>query len=80
MKELLYQGALIACILVLSLCVAAEVAIQLVPIPDGHSKIGADWYLLIHYWDIHLTLVASIFGFGLLLNRKQFRQSKKSLN
>lgn len=70
MKKLLYQGALIACILVLSLCVAAEVAIQFVPIPDGHSKIGADWYLFVHYWDIHLTLLFSIFATGMLISRK----------
>jgi len=70
MKKLLEDGALIACLILVVICFVAEAIIQFVPIPEGHSRVGADWYLFIHYWYIHLTFALSVVGAGLLLNKK----------
>jgi len=69
MEKFLYNLALIVCLAIVAICFIAEAVIQFMPIPEGHSRVGADWYLFVHYWYIHLAFVASLFGVGILWNK-----------
>ncbi len=62
MSKFLMKVIKVCCIIIFIIFFIWELIIQFIPIPIGVSLMGAEWYILIHYWWVHLGLISSSIG------------------
>ncbi len=71
MKNTIMNILMVFCICMVAFSMVAEMIIYFVPVPGEHSNFGIDWYILCHYWHIHLTLIVGGIGYALIETKRK---------